>query len=66
LKQAERLRAFKLVSKRVVLTDDYSVSIKSNANNKAEFDASISIKNTEKNQDGNNGNKNTITNTINK
>jgi hypothetical protein len=50
-------RAFRLVSKRVVLTDGYSVNIKSNANKKTDFEASISIKNTEKNPSGNNGKK---------
>jgi hypothetical protein len=57
-------RAFRLVSKRVVLTDGYSVNIKSNANNKAKFDGSISIKNTQKNTNGNNGKNNTGKNVI--
>jgi hypothetical protein len=48
-------RAFRLVSKRVVLMDGYSVSIKSNANNKAKFDGSISLMNIPKNPSGNNG-----------
>jgi hypothetical protein len=57
-------RSFRLVSKRVVLTDGYSVNIKSNANKKKDFEASITIKNTEKNPSGNNGKKNTGKNVI--
>jgi hypothetical protein len=57
-------QSFLLVSKRVVLTAGYSVSIKSNANKKTDFEASITLKNTAKNPSGNNGKNNDGTNTI--